>query len=204
MYCELPRNAASSAPTSTSVGTVIDGSDSITRPSCCFSTWRAASTRPDASRWTDRVELLAVGERGESLAFVRRGDLVGVVVPTVATLVTPESWPAADQDEAHRARRVGEEELERQVAAERVPADDGGVDTGRVEQGGDVADRERRRVRRRVGRSSRCVRVRAWSHVITVCDSASGPTTLANISAEAREAVGEEQCAPSPRARAIS
>ena len=160
--------ASSCSPTTTSVGTVIAGSASMTWPSAGVSTPRAASASPSALRWTPAVSSSLPGSPSRPSLVEVAGVALGHLVPLVAAAVAAVAGAGVDEHEGRDALGVGEGQLERQVAAERVADEHGPL-------GADVVEDRRawrratwRPSRRRDRPASRCGRGRACPRRSTV------------------------------------
>ena len=134
MYAEPPRKGVSFSPTITRTGTSIAGNDSMTEPSCCL---RMLSAVPRPSL---RFGAGLLG--GEPLHL-----LVDEPVPAGTGRVVAVAGTGVEQDQALDAVRVGDAKRKREVAAERMTADDRTIGADVVEQRGHVPEHARDGVR---------------------------------------------------------
>ena len=100
--------------------------------------------RPTAVEWTPALSSALAGQAVEPVALEVDGVVGGHLVPRVAGRVVAVAGSGVDEHDAADPVGVGQGELQREVAAEGVPEDDGPLGAGLVEQ----AEHERRGTRR--------------------------------------------------------
>ena len=187
MYAEPPRKGVSFSPTITRTGTSIAGNDSMTEPSCCLR-MRLGRPRPSLRFGAG----LLVGEPPHLL--------VDEPVPAGTGRVVAVAGTGVEQDQALDAVRVGDAKRKREVAAERMTADDRTIGADVVEQCGHVPEHARDGVRLGVGAPAS---VRPWPRRSQVTRRQPAFTIAAALPAKAAP-LDEKPCVrrttgPSPR-----